>query len=342
MCKWTAVVIALVGVTSALTAAPPQAPTTQPAEAQADLEGRVSELIGRLGDPSFERREAAMAALREIGEPARDALKKAVDHQDPEIADRAERLLGELDRDPEHGDPPRPFLPPGGGRIQIVQGIGAGAVSVQTLSDGQMRLTVRRDAQGVHVEHETTGKNGKKTTAKADAKDMAALKKKHPKLHALVEKHFGKGGLQVQFRIGVADGPAPLVAPPPVAPAAAKVAAALARMGISGRALDAATCRKLKIPAGILVNGVVNRPGSAGRLGLRRGDVITAINGQALQKATDVAAARRPVASITVLRAGTQVQLTPPPPPREVPPPKLPLPPMEVPPPGTPGPIGPG
>jgi len=55
----------------------------------------ISELIGQLGDASWERREAAMTELRKIGVKAKPQLEKAVKEKDKdlEIVYRAEQLL---------------------------------------------------------------------------------------------------------------------------------------------------------------------------------------------------------------------------------------------------------
>ncbi len=297
--------------------APATAPATRPT-IPPPLQARIDELVAQLGDNAFEKREAAMGKLKEIGESARVALQTAAKSKDAEVAERAARLLAALDgRDDAPDD--APFVRPGGGVIQIFGGgMVAGNVTVSVISIDGMKLTRRNDATGLHVTHEVTDAKGKKTVTKADAKDMAELKKKHPKLHALIEKHFGKGGpvQQLRIRFGVGRMAPPVPQAPPGAPATARLVAALARIGIRGRELDAASCGKLKVKAGILVDGVLGAKQGAVLLGVRRGDVIVAINGRPLASATDaVAASRRPLRSLTVIRGGERMQLTPPPPP---------------------------
>src|SRR5262249_39383735 len=53
---------------------------------------RISQLIAQLGSNRFKDREGAAAALNTIGEPALEALRKAVHDRDPEIGRRAEIL----------------------------------------------------------------------------------------------------------------------------------------------------------------------------------------------------------------------------------------------------------
>jgi hypothetical protein len=64
-----------------------------------ELAKKIEKLIGRLGDEEFGVREAAYNELREIGEPARTWLKKALDSKDPEVRWRASRLLFVLDEE---------------------------------------------------------------------------------------------------------------------------------------------------------------------------------------------------------------------------------------------------
>jgi len=57
---------------------------------------RIAELIEQLGDPKYAVRERAQADLLRIGPPALDALTKALENSDPEIAMRARYLLGSI------------------------------------------------------------------------------------------------------------------------------------------------------------------------------------------------------------------------------------------------------
>jgi len=61
--------------------------------ASADEATTIAELVAALGDPSFARREAAQAALAELGEPALPALRAALASDDPERRQRARALV---------------------------------------------------------------------------------------------------------------------------------------------------------------------------------------------------------------------------------------------------------
>lgn len=61
------------------------------------MAGRVAELVKELSSEEFDKREEAMAGLRDIGVPALEALKKAAESEDEEVKSRAEKLLGEIE-----------------------------------------------------------------------------------------------------------------------------------------------------------------------------------------------------------------------------------------------------
>lgn len=65
----------------------------------------IATLIGNLGNPEFGVRDAAEKQLLQFSWRAVPALKKALENQDPEIAQRAERVLGHLtDATPKQQD----------------------------------------------------------------------------------------------------------------------------------------------------------------------------------------------------------------------------------------------
>jgi hypothetical protein len=69
-------------------AAPPQSDPQQ---------RRIAELIGKLGDEDFDKREEAQKELKRIGQPCVKLLAQALRARDLEIRKRAGKLLGELD-----------------------------------------------------------------------------------------------------------------------------------------------------------------------------------------------------------------------------------------------------
>jgi hypothetical protein len=78
----------------------------------AERRATVAALVARLGDRDFARREAASAELRRIGAPALPALRAAAASRDPEVAARAETLIGQIVEDAQV---PAPDARPGKG-----------------------------------------------------------------------------------------------------------------------------------------------------------------------------------------------------------------------------------
>jgi hypothetical protein len=67
----------------------------------ADLQAKIQELIGDLGDADFDKREAATQALKEIGPPALELLQKAAKSTNEEVKNRSEILVGQLSKPAE-------------------------------------------------------------------------------------------------------------------------------------------------------------------------------------------------------------------------------------------------
>src|SRR5205085_2689832 len=78
---------ALLGLVFLLAAAPPSRPSA----------GEVARLIEQLGSEKFAEREVASKRLKEIGEPALDALHKALSSDDLEVRYRARRIIAAVE-----------------------------------------------------------------------------------------------------------------------------------------------------------------------------------------------------------------------------------------------------
>ncbi|RKY16019.1 MAG: hypothetical protein DRP82_00215 [Planctomycetota bacterium] len=61
-----------------------------------DLQARIERLVKQLGDEDFQKREDAMEELIKIGDAAIEALKKAAESEDPEVAWRAKEALNRI------------------------------------------------------------------------------------------------------------------------------------------------------------------------------------------------------------------------------------------------------
>jgi hypothetical protein len=57
----------------------------------------IARLVKQLGDDDFDKREAAALRLKEIGEPALDALVKAKSNSDPEVRRRADETVAVIE-----------------------------------------------------------------------------------------------------------------------------------------------------------------------------------------------------------------------------------------------------
>src|SRR5436309_12997666 len=57
----------------------------------------IARLVRQLGDDEFQQREAATTRLKEIGEPALDAVTKATTSSDPEVRRRAEQIVAVIE-----------------------------------------------------------------------------------------------------------------------------------------------------------------------------------------------------------------------------------------------------
>src|SRR5262245_56937032 len=75
----------------------PSAPAGIGAPSRLD-EAETAALINRLGDASFDSREAAARRLKEIGLPALAALREASSHRNLEVRYRVRRLLVDVEQ----------------------------------------------------------------------------------------------------------------------------------------------------------------------------------------------------------------------------------------------------
>lgn len=169
----------------------------------------------------------------------------------------------------------------------------AGGVLRGSILTGDRRIDYERAADGRVTVKITKGGE----TEVYEAESLEALKEKHPDVHSLVEKHFGGDSFRVEVRpfpfrdgfrpFGESPWPRGLrEAPPPDREAAPPDGF---RLGVwIGEITEPLREHlSLKEGEGLLVESVV--PGSlADRLGIRRFDVILAVNGTPTGDAQDV------------------------------------------------------
>jgi hypothetical protein len=196
------------------TTGPSTAPATRPS---AEVQQRIDQLITQLGDPKYAVRDAATEELKKLGAVALSQLRDAVKNPDPEIAARAEYVLRDIEEqtNPKAASADDPTAGPipwrqgaqiqGGGIVVRLGGIhvaGQGARQVVINENGK-QIRIVEDPQGITVTI-TEEKDGKPVTQEYKAKNADELKKNHPEIHKIYEKHAPKGGAaQQQIKVKI-------------------------------------------------------------------------------------------------------------------------------------------
>lgn len=358
-----------------------QEPTPPAAERKAQSEADIQALIEKLGAPKNADRKAAEGELTEIGEPAREALERAVqDHDDPEVRWRARRVLRKLDghqpRLERRGEPgAEQPAPEARGQDQDVQdevrelmermhrAFGEDFGRLRGLEDLQRQMDEMRKQfeqmergfggpgpgfrmrggpmgqgvqiqvgpDGVRVEVQEQGEDGKTKPKVYEAESMEAFREKYPEVAeryfpedgGFGFRSFGRGLFEDTDRDGLPDARVPgfrpiplepievvpepdIVAPPPEGE----------RLGVYLGDLAPAVREFLEIPPGrgILVEEV--EEGSlAAALGIRAKDVVVKIGDREIDGAGDVRTALRAIpkgeeVAVVVNRRGKVLTLT--------------------------------
>jgi hypothetical protein len=300
-------------------------------QAEKQPEVDVSKVIDRLGADDFAARKRAEADLVALGKKAVPALEKAAkEHEDAHVRFEAGRLLNKIlaaeksnekalsERDADEGTNPRrraledmirrmeesgllgeaelerlrkliededawPGQRGLGGGLSFG---GEGEMQGQVIT-GDRKIDYRRDKEG-HIVVKIT-EDGETRTYEADS--LEQLKKEHPEVHALVEKHFrgvqvfsGRSPFGFKFDFPGPDWPRMPELPrrfgeSPLRERKAEIPGGF-RLGIwIGDVSEALRAHlKLSKSEGVLVEEVV-RGSLADRVGLLRLDVIRKVNG---------------------------------------------------------------
>lgn len=279
-------------------------------------------LVKSLGDEKFDARTKAYESLESAGAAARKALEEGAKSDDAQIRWSARRLLERLDG--QEKAPPRvlrfgedsgigmPDLDEafrdmdrrmadlnrrfedlrGGLRFELrpdMRGTRGERHSI-LVRDGE-RIEVREDAGGkVTVKMSTRGADGKSVEETIEAKDMAALEKDHPEVAKKVKGLSGNGH-------GILDVDGLFRAPKPA-------------LGVTISEVPAVLRTQLSIQEGegVVVEEVLPDTPAA-RLGLRRHDVVLAVNGIPVSGAREIRSAVEAVKeggalALRVLRGG--------------------------------------
>jgi hypothetical protein len=233
----TLIAVILGGLALSAMAVAQEPATTQPATTQPDAKG----LIAQLGDPDFHMRNQATQALRKMGKDALPLLADARNSPDPEVQRRAEMISKQIEDD-ANPKPKVAQVQPGQAGGFPGGGMGGGGILIPRRGNIQFRMnamgirgsrttmSVRTDANGtvrdmtsveddktvvIHEDRDgikmtvTQKKDGKDATDEYKAKDADTLKKEHPDVYPLYEKHMIGMQVKIQNLPGLPHPPVP-------------------------------------------------------------------------------------------------------------------------------------
>jgi hypothetical protein len=163
-------------------------PATQPSAADAEA------LVKQLGDDDFHVRQSAAAKLREMGKAAIPALQEAKKSSDPEIHNRADEILQDIDR------PPSEAVPKGNGAVNGANSLRISMINgAKTVDATEPGRTVHIEEDGNGIAMKVTGQiDGKEVTREYKAKNADDLKKQNADAFALYQQYGNSGGIQLQ------------------------------------------------------------------------------------------------------------------------------------------------
>jgi|SRR5579862_5066842 len=280
---------------------------------------RVQDLIRKLGSDDYATREQATEELRKIGPPAREALRKAAESDDPEVRQRAQSLLDEKPQRPAPRRLPPPAPAPGrpgfrGSSVSVTTVNGNSTYSIRPFDDTPP-ITFHKAAAGL-VKLEYRDENG--DAQSAESASLEAFLKDHADL----ARKFGIGEAGIEYAgsrvlfsgqgmpdFGFRPFNGPRRAPPPPVPAPkdeenAPVAGALLEP------VDDAVRSQLDLPEGQgVVVGRVSPGGTAETLGLRKSDILLEVDGRAVGSPESVRELLTRDSKVVVLRKGKRETL---------------------------------
>src|SRR5688572_8132200 len=310
---------------------------------------KIQDAIRGLGAESFEDREKATAELKRIGAPAQEALKKAAaESSDPEVRERAKRILESITKPqaPRKPAAPQTFTVQGA-RVSIRR---SGDSTVYSLNPQEGdALQIHRNGEGMLKLVYPDGEGGK---ADAEAETVEKFVEIHKELAAkygITKDGIDYAGTRLSFS-KVSTVPAfPQVELPPMpdfrefddlfgrredlrkafedlnrhwraAPRPALEFGTFGYQVVRGAQLSPVPDvlrSQLSIPEGqgVVVDSV--REGStAAAAGLKRHDVILEIDGEKVTGPADVRARLKRDSALKALRGGKEQSIQPAPPPR--------------------------
>jgi hypothetical protein len=284
---------------------------------------KIQDLIRKLGSDDFATREQATEELKKAGKPAKEALQKAAESDDPEVRQRSRAILEEMAKaeKPAPRRVPFPQQQPGfgfRGSSVTIRSVNGDSTYTITPGDGSAPLTFHKAMAGA-VKLEYTDEQGAAKTAEAPT--LEAFIKDHKELaqkYSITEEGIAYGGARVSFKGNGLPNfnfprqprriPVPPVPPAPVPDDEEEpgLPVAGARLG----AVDESLRAQLDIPAdqGAVVLAVA--PGSlAESLGMRKNDVLLELDGKAIKSPESAKGLVTKESTGMVLRKGKKVAL---------------------------------
>src|SRR5437016_913246 len=183
---------------------------------QDDQAKQIDELIKQLAADEFAVREKATEELKKIGKPAEEALKKAVQGDDPEVRERARAVLEAISpaekpkaQAPRRGLPGWPGLRGFNGSSVTVQSINGDSTYKITPGDGNPAITFHKDKAGA-VKLEYADEKGAAKTAEAPSiEKFVADHKELAEKYGITDEGINYGGTRVSFKGGLQGIPLP-------------------------------------------------------------------------------------------------------------------------------------
>jgi hypothetical protein len=303
--------------------------------------GEIDKLIQQLGADDFQAREKASEALKKIGRPAEEALRKAAESPDAEVRTRAKEILEHLARGEKPAPPaekprraPRalpgfPGAPGFRGSSVVVSSVNGDTTYKIVPGDGQEPITFEKKADG-SVKLEYKDEKGESRTAGAGsiekfAKDHQALAQKY----GISEDGIDYAGARASFKDdggGFGRGfnlpPGFGFGQPGLGKDAEDLEALLDQVlgGSRGRRAGGATLEgvseALRAQLGLaegegLVVTRVAPGGEAESAGLQKNDILLEIDGKKVSSLKDVRENLKKSSSLAVLRKGKRETLKP-------------------------------
>ncbi len=268
-------------------------------ESRSESEQRIESLIADLGSPRFEVRQRASRELQQIGESARKQLEAATRSEDPEVVWRVRKLLDRLGR-LETKRPDRAAPPSSEKRSRVAPSVRRRTFSTSRRFTSEDEAALRALGKGIE---ELARQFGKPLPSDGDPEGTERIRRvgrvfeaftdEFLKVDPEAERQWKDAKRMVRTFWALAEG-RPLPAPedreagrervlpvPETRPDSIRELSSSLRLGVRGAPVGPATRVQLGLEGrhGVWIEKV-NSGSSGDRSGLRRGDVLLAVDGR--------------------------------------------------------------